>query len=129
MKRRAKLFSLDAATKRQQEVPITTDGTSGYELQKPDMNEMHLLPLPAVEDDNPDSPACAALNITKALYKELIEHRLCELSIVGSIAGGTGNDHRRGTGTLYWLGYCTACSNAVCLRYHWLQRRPMWVLQ
>lgn len=56
MERRAKLLGLDAATKLQQEVTVTTDDASGYELQKLDMNEMHLYGYLLEKMHNPDSP-------------------------------------------------------------------------
>lgn len=55
MERRAKLLGLDAATKLQQEVTVTTDGQSGYDLQKLDMDEMHLYGYLLEKMHNPDS--------------------------------------------------------------------------
>lgn len=56
MERRAKLLGLDAATKLQQEVTVTTDDASGYDLQKLDMNEMHLYGYLLEKMHSPDSP-------------------------------------------------------------------------
>lgn len=56
MERRAKLLGLDAATKLQQEVTVTTDDPTGYDLQKLDMNEMHLYGYLLEKMHNPDSP-------------------------------------------------------------------------
>lgn len=56
MERRAKLLGLDAATKLQQEVTVTTDDQSGYDLQKLDMDEMHLYGYLLEKMHNPNSP-------------------------------------------------------------------------
>lgn len=56
LERRAKLLGLDAATKLQQEVTVTTDEKQGYDLQKLDMNEMHLYSYLLEKMHNPDSP-------------------------------------------------------------------------
>lgn len=56
LERRARLLGLDAATKLQQEVTVTTDEQSGYDLQKLDMNEMHLYGYLLEKMHNPDSP-------------------------------------------------------------------------
>lgn len=42
MERRSRLLGLDAATKLQQEVHVSTDEKATYDLQKLDMDEMHL---------------------------------------------------------------------------------------
>ena len=55
LERRAKLLGLNAATKLQQEVTVTTDDASGYDLQKLDMNEMHLYGYLLEKMHNPDS--------------------------------------------------------------------------
>lgn len=56
MERRAKLLGLDAATKLQQEVTVTTDEKPGYDLQKLDMDEMHLYGYLLEKMHSPDSP-------------------------------------------------------------------------
>ena len=56
MERRAKLLGLDAATKLQQEVTVTTDEKPTYDLQKLDMDEMHLYGYLLEKMHNPDSP-------------------------------------------------------------------------
>lgn len=42
LERRAKYLGLDAPSRFQQDVTLSTDGQSGYDLQKLDMDEMHL---------------------------------------------------------------------------------------
>jgi len=56
MERRAKLLGLDAATKLQQEVTVTTDEKPSYDLQKLDMDEMHLYGYLLEKMHNPASP-------------------------------------------------------------------------
>ena len=56
MERRAKLTGLDAATKLQQEVTVTTDEKPAHDLQKLDMDEMHLYGYLLEKMHNPDSP-------------------------------------------------------------------------
>ena len=56
LERRAKLLGLDAATKLQQEVTVTTDEQQAHDLQKLDMDEMHLYGYLLEKMHNPDSP-------------------------------------------------------------------------
>lgn len=56
MERRSRLLGLDAATKLQQEVHVSTDEKPTYDLQKLDMDEMHLYGYLLEKMHNPDSP-------------------------------------------------------------------------
>lgn len=56
MERRAKLLGLDAATKLQQEVYVSTDEKPAYDLQKLDMDEMHLYGYLLEKMHNPNTP-------------------------------------------------------------------------
>lgn len=56
LERRAKLLGLDAATKLQQEVTVTTDEQPAHDLRKLDMNEMHLYGYLLEKMHDPDSP-------------------------------------------------------------------------
>lgn len=56
LERRAKLLGLDAATKLQQEVHVSTDEKPAHDLQKLDMDEMHLYGYLLEKMHNPESP-------------------------------------------------------------------------
>lgn len=56
MERRSRLLGLDAATKLQQEVHVSTDEKPAHDLQKLDMDEMHLYGYLLEKMHNPDSP-------------------------------------------------------------------------
>lgn len=55
MERRSRLLGLDAATKLQQEVTVSTDAPA-HDLQKLDMNEMHIFGSLMEKMHNPSSP-------------------------------------------------------------------------
>lgn len=57
LERRAKLLGLDAATKLQQEVTLTTDEKPARNLGKLDSNEMQLLSVLLEKLDDPNAPA------------------------------------------------------------------------
>lgn len=56
LERRAKLLGLDAATKLQQEVHVSTDEKPAYDMGKLDMDEMHIFGYLLEKLHNPDSP-------------------------------------------------------------------------
>lgn len=56
MERRAKLLGLDAATKLQQEVTVSTDDKPDYDLNKLDMNELLLYRQMLLQMHDPKSP-------------------------------------------------------------------------
>lgn len=56
LERRAKLLGLDAATKLQQEVHVSTDEKPSYDMGKLDMDEMHIFGSLLEKLHNPDSP-------------------------------------------------------------------------
>jgi DNA-binding CsgD family transcriptional regulator len=72
MERRAKLLGLDAATKLQQEVTVSTDEKPAHDLQKLDMDEMHLYGYLLEKMHNPDSPDRAERPKLRDRVRELL---------------------------------------------------------